>query len=106
MFTLDLADRLKNTGVTVNTFTPGFTLTNLGQSLRSMRIITKLRARKAATPDDAAKIAVYFATSKEMENVTGKYYMKLEIKEPTDLAKNKELQSELWTLSERLTKMS
>lgn len=106
MFTLDLAERLKNTGVTVNTFTPGFTLTNLGQSLRSMRLVTKLRARKAATPSDAAKIAIYLATSQEMKNTTGKYFMKLDMKEPTNLAKDKALQRELWDLSEKLTKMN
>jgi len=105
MFTLDLADQLKSVGVTVNTFTPGFTLTNLGQSLRSMRLVTKLRARKAATPDDAAKIAVYLATSKEMENISGKYFMKMEMKEPTRIAKDKVLQEELWDLSEKLTKI-
>jgi NAD(P)-dependent dehydrogenase (short-subunit alcohol dehydrogenase family) len=106
MFTLDLAERLKNTGVTVNTFTPGFTLTNLGQSLRSMRLVTKLRARKAATPSDAAKIAIYFATSQEMEGVSGKYYMKMEMKGTTEIARDKKLQKELWDLSEKLTKIS
>ncbi|MHA1122998.1 MAG: SDR family oxidoreductase [Candidatus Heimdallarchaeota archaeon] len=106
MFTLDLADRLKNSNVTVNTFTPGFTLTNLGQSLRSMRLITKLRARKAASPSDAAKITIYFATSQEMEGVTGKYFMKMDMKETTKIAQDKKLQKELWTLSEKLTKMN
>ncbi len=104
MFTLDLADRLKGTNVTVNTFTPGFILTNLGQSLRSIRLITKLRARRAATPDAAAKYAVYFATSQEMENISGKYFMKTEMKEVTKLAKSRELQEKLWNLSVELTK--
>ncbi|MBK5113334.1 MAG: SDR family NAD(P)-dependent oxidoreductase [Candidatus Heimdallarchaeota archaeon] len=106
MFTLDLADRLRNLDVTVNTFTPGFTLTNLGQSLRSMRLITKLRSRKAASPSDAAKIAVYFATSQEMEDVSGKYYMKMEMKETTEIARDKKLQKELWDLSEKLTNIT
>ncbi|NHJ31455.1 MAG: SDR family oxidoreductase [Asgard group archaeon] len=105
MFTLDLADRLKNSEVTVNTFTPGFTLTNLGQSLRSMRLITKLRSRKAASPSDAAKIAIYFATSQEMEGVSGKYFMKMDMKKTTEIAQNKKLQRELWNLSKKLTKM-
>jgi NAD(P)-dependent dehydrogenase (short-subunit alcohol dehydrogenase family) len=106
MFTLDLADRLKNSNVTVNTFTPGFTLTNLGQSLRSMRLIKKLRSRKAASLSEAAKIAIYFATSQEMDGVSGKYYMKMDMKETTKIAQDKRSQRELWDLSEKLTKIN
>ncbi|MBD3190177.1 MAG: SDR family NAD(P)-dependent oxidoreductase [Candidatus Heimdallarchaeota archaeon] len=103
MFTYYLADLLSETNVTVNTYTPGFTRTNFGKNTLLMRFFSVLLAPFANSPAKAAKTAIYLASSPEVENITGKYFVKCKQKETNPLSNNKEYQKELWELSEQLT---
>ena len=51
---------------------------------------------------NGAKTSVYLATSPEVQGVTGKYFDKCKTKESAPLAHDKQLQKELWQVSERL----
>ncbi len=103
MFTYTLAERLKKANVTVTSFSPGYTRTNLGSTSLMMKITAKLSSFIADSSEKAAKHAIYLATSPEIDGVTGKYFYRYKIKEPTRIASNKQLQEELWELSEKLT---
>ena len=103
MFTYYLADKLKETGITVNTYSPGFSRTNFNNYSLAMRIMTTFMIPLAHSADKAAKTATYLATSDEVSNVTGKYFEDMKEKATSNLSYNKNLQKELWEVSEELT---
>ncbi|MBN1330239.1 MAG: SDR family oxidoreductase [Candidatus Heimdallarchaeota archaeon] len=105
MFTQELAKQLKDTGITVNTYTPGFTRTNFGKTTLLMKISLVLMFPFSHSATKAAKTAIYLALSPELTNVTGKYFQNGKIKEISDFAKNDILQKELWDLSSQLTNL-
>lgn len=72
LFTYELAKRLKGTGVTVNALCPGGVSTGIWRHFNPL-----LRGFLKAilkTPEEAAKLPLYLATSKELEGATGKYF--------------------------------
>ncbi|MHA1124403.1 MAG: SDR family oxidoreductase [Candidatus Heimdallarchaeota archaeon] len=104
MFTYYLADQLKDTGITVNTYSPGFTKTNFNNYSTAMKIMTFFMRPMARSADKAAETATYLATSEEVANVTGKYFEDMKEKTTSDLSYDTDLQKQLWEVSEKLTK--
>lgn len=77
--TQELARRLNGSGVTVNALHPGAVRTNLGSDNSHnlfLRALDKIIKSFFITPGEAAKIPLYLATSPEIENITGKYFVK------------------------------
>jgi NAD(P)-dependent dehydrogenase (short-subunit alcohol dehydrogenase family) len=91
LFTHELAERLKGTGVTVNALHPGGVSTKL------------FRGTNGVSVEEGAATPVYLATSPEVENVTGKYFVKQQIAETSAIAHDRKLQRELWKVSAELT---
>ncbi len=77
MFTYDLAEQLKNTGVTVNCVRvtnvaiPDERLTHLPVWQRSLY---KLKRKMSITPERQAETYVYLATAPEVEKISGGYW--------------------------------
>jgi NAD(P)-dependent dehydrogenase (short-subunit alcohol dehydrogenase family) len=72
LFTLELAERLRGTGVTVNAMHPGVTKTGLLEELPGpLRILAGLFAR---SPEKAARTALYLATSPKVAGVSGRLF--------------------------------
>lgn len=109
LFTAELAERLQGTRVTANSLHPGFVKTDIGnKSLNTsfgkwvMRVWSLATAIGAISVVDGAKTSVYLASSSAVNGVTGKYFNKCKPKEEAKLAKDKNLQKELWRVSEQL----
>jgi NAD(P)-dependent dehydrogenase (short-subunit alcohol dehydrogenase family) len=106
LFTYELADRLKDTTVTVNAVDPGGVATNFARNnglihFFKHRIFYLIRG-KLITPAKAADSILYLATSPEVERINGKYfYDKNEIKS-SSLSYNLVFSKELWEKSEEL----
>ncbi len=66
MFTIDLADELKNDNVTVNSLHPGTYL--------DTNMVHDAGIKPQNTVQSGADAEVYLATSPELKNVTGKYF--------------------------------
>ena len=95
MFTIDLAERLKGTGVTVMSLHPAtFMDTNMvvGQGLEP-------RSRT----QDGAEATFRLAFSSEHEGEAGGFYNQLEPGHPNAQAADPEARRRLWALSEQLT---
>jgi retinol dehydrogenase-12 len=105
LFTNELAERLSQTNVTVNSLHPGFVKTHIGNKNATWysdlvwSLITNLGA---ISVEDGAKTSVYLASSPEIKKVTGKYFDKSKEKQAAKLALDKNLGRALWTESERL----
>ncbi len=108
LFTYELACRLETTGVTANVLHPGVVATNfwsqpLPTYLRWLGGIARLFSISAAK---GARTTIYLASSPEVASVTGKYFEKCHEKPSSRLSYNRDLQTSLWELSERMTGLS
>lgn len=104
LFTNELARRLAGTGVTVNSFTPGMTETNLGRYMsRGAQLIFRLLAKKT---EKGAATAIYLASSPEVDGVTGKYFANCREARSAKLSYDKVIAKRLWDVSERLAGMN
>jgi NAD(P)-dependent dehydrogenase (short-subunit alcohol dehydrogenase family) len=103
MFTWALTRRLDGSGVTANTMSPGFVMTEIYRDVTpGMRIIlniVKLFFGKSIT--QGADTAVWLASSPEVEGVTGKFYEKR--REVPCQFRSIEAEEKLWRICEDLT---
>ena len=105
LFTSELADRLMGTQITVNCLHPGFVKTDIGTKDTQWysSFFWSLASRIGGISVEAgAKTSVYLASSDDVKCVSGKYFDKCMLKDPAPLAKDKNLQKELWQKSEQL----
>ncbi len=99
-FTHELARRLEGTGVTVNSFTPGMTATNLGRYMSpAAQWFFRVFGR---SPEKGARTGVYLASSPEVEEVTGKYFADCRERESSKVSYDDVIARRLWKVSETL----
>ena len=77
LFTLELAERLKDTPITVNALHPGVVSTNFGSEIKGLySVLYGIFKVFLLSPEKGAETSVYLASSEEVKNVTGKYFVK------------------------------
>ncbi|TYQ18090.1 UNVERIFIED_CONTAM: NAD(P)-dependent dehydrogenase (short-subunit alcohol dehydrogenase family) [Acetivibrio alkalicellulosi] len=105
LFTYELAERLKNTGVTVNCLHPGAVATNMGINRETGfgTLITKILKPFFQTSEEGASTSIYLATSNDVKDVTGKYFYRKKAIKSSKSSYDKSLARKLWDLSEKLT---
>jgi len=103
-FTLDLARRMQDTGVTVNAVDPGPIASNIGGNNPGAlyTMIGPLIRWLFPSPEKAARTAVALASSKSFEAVTGAYYKFGTRREPR-VSANPEVGERLWKISASMT---
>jgi len=88
LFTRELARRLAGTGVTANCFHPGFVATRFGDASGGLTSLLIPFARIfAITPEQGADTLVHLASSPDVANVTGAYFVKRKGAEPSPAAR-------------------
>jgi NAD(P)-dependent dehydrogenase (short-subunit alcohol dehydrogenase family) len=95
LFTFELAERLKDTGVTSNCLHPGTVNTKLAHA--------GWPAIGALSPANGARGSVYLASSPEVEKLSGKYFDGKHLAEPSSKAYDLKLRQKLWEVSAILT---
>jgi NAD(P)-dependent dehydrogenase (short-subunit alcohol dehydrogenase family) len=105
LFCYELADRVKDRGIKVNSLHPGAVGTNMGinRDTGFGKGIMGLLRPFFKTPEEGADTAYYLATSREIKDNTGKYFVKRKIKSSSFRSRDSELASRLWELSEEMT---
>ena len=104
LFTLELARRVAGDGITVNAAHPGHVATNIWPSDRwYWSVIVPLINLFAISAEQGARTSVFLATSEEVAGTTGQYFAKEAVKEPSETARDEELQARMWDISEELT---
>jgi NAD(P)-dependent dehydrogenase (short-subunit alcohol dehydrogenase family) len=104
LFTFALARRLAGKGVTANCLHPGVVSTGFGHNTPGLvNTVLNLARPFLLTAEKGAATSIYLASSPEVANVSGKYFVRCRptasSKQSTDVA----LQERLWELSERQT---
>jgi NAD(P)-dependent dehydrogenase (short-subunit alcohol dehydrogenase family) len=103
LFTVELARRLTGTGVTANCLHPGFVRTALGRDVTGVPgAVVRLVLRFQPGPATGAGTSVYLASSPEVADISGGYFVKCKPAEPSALARDARAAARLWALSEEL----
>jgi len=106
LFTAELAERLKGTGVTANSLHPGSMVrTGIGDKGTSglVKFVWGLASAVIGMSiEKGAQTSVYLASSADVKGVTGKYFNKCKVQQESKRAKDKQMQKELWKVSEQL----
>jgi len=94
----------KDSGVTINAMHPGSVKTNMGENNgRTYRFFKHAFVdRSTKSPEISAKALYYLGVSKEIEDVSGKFFRLTAEEEPAPPALDKEVAEELWELSIQL----
>jgi NAD(P)-dependent dehydrogenase (short-subunit alcohol dehydrogenase family) len=102
LFTRELARRLAGTGVTANCFHPGGVNTAFGADTRGLiKTVFDLARPFLLTPEKGADTLVWLASSPEAAGLTGGYYVRRRLTQPSAAARDDDLAARLWTVSER-----
>jgi NAD(P)-dependent dehydrogenase (short-subunit alcohol dehydrogenase family) len=104
LFTYELAKRLAGSTITANCLHPGAVATRLGQNNgRLSTMITKLLAPFFRSPEGGADTAVYLATSPDVADATGAYFVNRRARRSSRASYDDTTRQRLWDASEALT---
>jgi len=101
LFTFELAKRLEGSGVTANAVHPGHIAsdiwkTNFGILGPALKWFMSLIA---LSPEEGAENTIYLASSPEVANISGKYFIKKQPAQPSLRAQDPATALQLWNLS-------
>ncbi|SEJ02572.1 Short-chain dehydrogenase [Dyadobacter koreensis] len=105
LFSNELSDRLQLHGITSNALHPGTVASNFaGNGTGISTFFMKFFRPFFKTVEQGAATTIYLATSPEVEGVSGQYFVDSKPGRSSKAAKDRELGSRLWDLSEELTR--
>lgn len=103
-FIQELARRLAGTGVTANSFHPGFVRTDMGANHGPWsKLLLKVISPFANSPERGADTGMLLATAPELAGQSGGYYAKRKRLEPAATARGDDQARRLWEVSEAMT---
>jgi NAD(P)-dependent dehydrogenase (short-subunit alcohol dehydrogenase family) len=103
LFTRELAARLADRAVTVNSIHPGAVISNLRADAGPVvQFLFLLLRPTLLTPEQSAEAVSLLATDPALQSVTGKYFSKSEQVDPSDQAQDITAAKRLWAVTEEL----
>ncbi len=104
LFTFELAERLKDLKITVNALHPGVVNSNFGSEFRGiLNFFNKAAKILMISPEKGAATSIWLATSDEVRNVTGKYFVRCKPVETKNIYITEENRKILWDKSLELS---
>ncbi len=94
MFTIDMAEELKDEGITVNSLHPA--------SLMNTKMVYESFGYTLSTIEDGVRALLYLATSPKLDHVTGRYFDQTRETRAHPQAYDREARRRLWDLSGQL----
>ena len=106
LFTRKLSKFTSDKNITVNCLHPGFVKTEFGKNNSGILglIIKLLMNLFAIKLEEGAKTIIYLVNSNEVNEVTGKYFYKSKVIEPSSFAQNQKSADRLWNESVKILK--
>ena len=97
LFSFELAERLKDTEITVNCIDPGTVYTNIANTFPKLfRLAYKLGEPFMRTPEKGAETIIYLASEKKLKGVTGKLFKDKKILKPSKYSTDESVRKQLW----------
>jgi retinol dehydrogenase 14 len=108
-FTFELARRLAGTGVTANCLHPGAVATNIWNPdllpLLIGRLIVAVVKPFMLNSKQGAAVSLYLATSPEVAQVSGEYFVKSKPAKSNPLSRDPKLMAEVWLRTAKMTSL-
>ena len=105
MFTYELADRLEDSNITVNALHPGSVASKLYRNFGILEPLINFWIKLTGkTSKEGAETSIYLASSGEVSDVSGKYFVNKEQKPSSQASYDKESWERLWEISENMTR--
>jgi NAD(P)-dependent dehydrogenase (short-subunit alcohol dehydrogenase family) len=101
LFTVELAKRMKNKGITVNAMHPGVLATDSFRDYPSF--LMKFLNLFLEKPQKGGERIAHLAVSVEVEGISGKYFYKTEEREIDISGQASDTTEKLWKIAEELT---
>jgi NAD(P)-dependent dehydrogenase (short-subunit alcohol dehydrogenase family) len=106
LFSYELARRIAGTTITANCFSPGPTLTRLGDNLRGLPAVLPWIVKRIpsllAFPEGAATTPVYVASSPDLDGVSGRFFLRGQTTRTKNITYDIDVARRLWSKSEAL----
>lgn len=104
LFTRELARRLEGSGVTANCLHPGGVATRFGSNNSGfLAVVFKVAISLVGiSPEKGAQTIIHLASSPDVATISGEYFYKCKIAEPTAAAQNDADAKRLWDVSAKL----
>jgi NAD(P)-dependent dehydrogenase (short-subunit alcohol dehydrogenase family) len=105
LFTIELARRLQDSGVTANSLHPGTVRSGYGGGGDARGFLAfgiKIASPFFLSSAKGARTSVYLASSPEVEGVSGQYFVKCKPRKPRRWAEDPDAAQRLWRVSEEL----
>jgi len=102
-FTFELARRLAGTGVTANCLHPGAVATNIWSANLIGKLIIAVGKPFMLNSKQGAAVSLYLATSPEVAQVSGEYFVKSKPAKSNPLSRDPKLMAEVWLCTEKMT---
>jgi len=103
LFTRELARRLDGSGVTANCLHPGVVATRFADEAGGwLQALFRLGRPLMISPQSGADTIVHLVSSPEVAGITGEYFVRRRVVEPSAAARNMQDAARLWEISERL----
>lgn len=107
LFTYELARRIRREGVTANCLHPGVIATKLLSDYMNLPLVGGAIARTfGSSPEKGSEAIVHLAASREVEGVTGRYFVGERETRSSPASYDEALQRRLWDESARLTALA
>jgi NAD(P)-dependent dehydrogenase (short-subunit alcohol dehydrogenase family) len=105
LFTLELTRRLEGQGVTANCLHPGTVRTGYGADGDTKGFLAlgiKIAQPFFLSPQKGARTSIYLASSPEVADISGRYFVKCKPRRPRKQGRDAEAAGRLWAVSEEL----
>jgi NAD(P)-dependent dehydrogenase (short-subunit alcohol dehydrogenase family) len=107
LLTYEFARRLNNSGITVNCLHPGAVKSNITRDYKGIiKIFTKLLFSFAKNPEKGAETSIYLASSPNVENISGKYFIDKKEAKSSSITYDESIAKKLWDVCTDLTKLN
>ena len=106
LFTYALAEKLKNTSITVNALHPGRVDTQIGIKNQPWHVALFWKvftSISSVSVQKGAETQIFLATDTSVEGITGKYFARCKEVKSSRLSYDKILADKLWEETERLS---
>ena len=106
LFTRELAKRLGVGGPTANCLHPGFVGTRFGSNNATnpfLKILQRTIMTFGISPEEGARTIIHLASAPDVATISGEYFYKCKIDEPTLAAQDDAAAAKLWDISKQLS---
>lgn len=103
LFTRELSEQLENHNVTVNCLHPGVVASNFTDNMPGwVQPLMGFARIFMISPEKGAATSIFLATSPEVAEISGEYFVKKKLAKTSPAAKDRALAKKLWLVSEQL----